>query len=333
MRKPDFKNALSKALPSLICSILLVGCASVTSDPALKAVLSKKETSDVADRITNAKTAWLGKYLLEPAARKKAAEILSEEKLPKEWDALDYSTAASMTGDVVAGSVNSGLGNTLGAASLALGLLAGDGSESAVSGYLLPNQLGQIKISSPEDARAISIQMIKEKVVGVATNIGYTIECVHDCIGFNPVYLFTASPNRAAKYEYEPEKFSITVWLGEFEDASNTKNLDSLAAGFPVRWRTTGEHGAIIEFRDKLKFDEAGNLILLPPNKPGLSVRVNGWDNHVNTGFGRHIHRQIFDNQNHFMGNKTNNIFIYDKKAYFFTVNSIYNSFDRIIVN
>ena len=324
---------LSRILTGISVIAVLGSCASMTSDPALKSVLAKKDTVKVTERVENAKVAWLAHALLEPATRKYLVDVLAAEPIPKDWDVLDYSTAASMTGDLLAGSVNSGLGNALGATSLVVGLLAGDGSKAATSGYLLPANIDGTEITSAEQARTVAIANIKGKVQHLASNIEYGVSCVHDCNGFNPVYLFKVSTNRQQRFDYEPESFSITIRLDEFVAASNTKQLDSLAAGFPVAWRTIGHHGAMIEMRDKLKFDEQGELIILPARSQGLSVSVNGWDNHANTPFGRYVHRQLLDNTNHYMGNKTNSMFVYNGKVHYFTTNGYWNAFDRIIIN
>lgn len=339
----------------VICtSLVLTGC---TASPELKAVLSKKETVKVKDKVQNAKMAWIGRYLLEPGARKQAVEILSQEPLPDTWTADDYATLAAMTSDIAVGQLGSSVGSDLGTAVFVLGLLAGDGSEDLVSGMYLPAQLNGQVLETPELARQAALTMVKQKVHKVAQDLGYVIKCIYDCEGFSPIYRFDVSENPSysfdcfyscstesakfnllvepfeGKFVYQPSPFTINISIGEFEDAGATRSLDSLSTGFPVKWKSKGVNGALVQLRDKLAVNADGIVEIMPPKNNAGHAWVNGWTNHLNTPFGRHVYRIMLDNPYHYYGASRNSMFVYNSGVYHMSWNSIYNSLDTIVTN
>ena len=338
----------------IIASLILTGCA---ASPGLKAVISEKETIKETDEIQNAKMAWLGRYLLEPSARKKALEILSKERLPDTWNAHDYATLAAMTTDVAVGQLGSSEGSDLGSAVFVLGLLAGDGSEDLVSGIYLPAQLDGQVLETPELARQAALSMVKQNVYNVAEDLGFVVNCIYDCEGFSPIYRFDVSENPSysfdcfyscgtegakfkllaepfkGKFVYQPSPFTINISIGEFEDAGDTRNIDSLSSGFPVKWKSKGVNGALVQLRDNVAVNADGIIEIMPSKNNASHAWVNGWDNHLNTPFGRHIYRIMLNNPYHYYGSSRNSMFVYNSNIYNMTRNSMYNSLNTIVTN
>ncbi|MFT5716483.1 MAG: hypothetical protein ACI9T7_000659 [Oleiphilaceae bacterium] len=340
---------------TLITLVCLSGCA---SNPAYEAATSEKEITNVEDKVQNAKMAWIGKSLLEPSARNRAVEILSDEKLPEEWTASDYSTFASLSTDLAVGQLSSTAGGTLGAAALVLGLMAGDGSEDLVSGMFFPSIVDGVELKTPEQARDVALSRVVAKIHQVAVNTGYSISCIYDCDGYSPIFRFDLSDNieytldcfyscddSDAKYKlksepfkgnysHQPTPFTMNVHIGEFEDAVATRALDSLSTGFPVKWKTKGVNGAMVLMRENVAVNAEKVIEVIPAeeNRIGIAI-VNGWDNYINTPFSRAMYRTIFDNTEHYFGTSASSIFIYNSNTYLYRGNEMYSSFRRIITN
>jgi hypothetical protein len=340
---------------TLVTLVCLSGCA---SNPAYEAATSDKEIIDVDDRVQNAKIAWIGKNLLEPSARNNAVEILSDEKLPAEWTASDYSTFTSLSADLAVGQLSSSAGGALGAAALVLGLLAGDGSENLVSGMFLPSVVDGVELKTAEQARDVALGRVLAKIQQVAVDTGYSISCIYDCDSYSPIYRFDLNDNIEyslecfyscddseakyklkpepfkGKYSYQPTPFTMNVHIAEFEDAEATRALDSLSTGFPVKWKTKGVNGAMVLMRENVAVNAEKVIEVIPAeeNRIGLAI-VNGWDNYINTPFSRAMYRTIFDNTEHYFGTSASSIFIYNSNTYLFRGNEMYSSFNRIITN
>lgn len=329
----------------LLAAILLVGCASYTSDPILASKLRSFDDEKILDEGEIYRIGMIGRYMLEPEARQKVLHIISgnQEYFSKQKSGSFQPTLATSTQaltDLSVGQLDSSLGNTLGTAvaigEMAYYLFSGDGSFDEVSGFYLPEIYEGEVIDNPEEAQQAIIDIYTNYLKKGLSKYGYKVTCIHNCGKNYAIYdAHRYAPIALESLIYAPRRVGIIVGVDEAIEISADDKVSSIAAGFEVNWLSKHVHASRIVMLADPVLNEDGSIKLTPLPEQPQEMSFRGNPRVQYTDFHHKIFKEIYSNPYLFYGTLDDHPkrLYFNNSVYRITFNSSANGFNRKLID
>ncbi len=296
----------------LLGSVLTItGCAHkpdiVRDDPLYKQELkAKREYSEDFTPFAQLRANYFTRYFNEGYVRRKITSAAYNADYSGIRESGGGTQLWSPTGAMLGGA-SWGLGLGLGF-SIAESMLTSKEDEPYpfVSGAYLPEQMGNVKITSAEEAHDFMVGYAENQINTVAKKINHEVKCIAGC-DEDKTRLYELTPIEGESlgntFIYKPK--NIYVWanmsfvMREIPDDTEHENKRQMLKAFvgkDIRWETSWINGYPIGYLTAKNFDDDGtptlNQRFYPINAETL------W----NTRFGRELYRMHFDNPYTFYG-------------------------------
>ena len=245
-------------------NVALAGCASMTSDPYLKDILTYPERIEFENEDEQKRVSYIARYLMEEDDRQKLEAEFSQTTYNKGLDETDLAVGSMMITDASVGVLGSSSGHTVGVAVFAAGAVLGeifDGAMDMVGGVYLPKELNGNTLNTQEEAQNALYDLIGEKMVRIAKSKGMEVKCISDCRGNNATYHFKNKGNPNPGYIYWPDDILLKINMQPLSRVIPNSVRDA-ALGFPVVWSTGGVSSFLVWGGAEPYFDENGEVIL-----------------------------------------------------------------------
>lgn len=271
-----------------------LGCSTLPQNPFMEDRFDRPKTAALNDEGLQLRLSYLGRFLMDGSDRERLTAQIRQQSYARRWDAVDYSIAGGALGDALAGQAGSALGSSVGVAALAGGIVLGsifDGQMDVISQAWLPASFRGRTLSTPADAVAALDEAVAARIAGIASAIGWSLECIDGCNDARRTYAMQR-PQDAQNpgYTYWPETIVIITRRSQMERV-NPADPVGAALGVDVAWQTPSGDTSNVFFFAEPVLDENGNYTFLADDKTGKKGVIAVRRNLAETRIGRDLLR------------------------------------------